>query len=82
MTGSSLLPATNKHMSNKTILKALERMGYKGRKTGHGFRGSPQRSFTPVGVVIAAAANKLARFACAVLSSGNDYQPPTSATVA
>jgi integrase len=28
-----------KHMSNNTILKALERMGYAGRMTGHGFRG-------------------------------------------
>ena len=28
-----------KTMSNNTILKALERMGYKGRMTGHGFRG-------------------------------------------
>jgi integrase len=28
-----------KQMSNNTILKALERMGYKGRMTGHGFRG-------------------------------------------
>ncbi len=28
-----------KPMSNITILKALERMGYKGRMTGHGFRG-------------------------------------------
>ncbi|MBT1689863.1 tyrosine-type recombinase/integrase [Dawidia soli] len=27
-----------KPMSNGTILKALERMGYKGRMTGHGFR--------------------------------------------
>lgn len=27
-----------KHMSNNTILKALERMGYKHRMTGHGFR--------------------------------------------
>jgi len=27
-----------KHMSNGTILKALERMGYGGRMTGHGFR--------------------------------------------
>lgn len=27
-----------KHMSNNTILKALERMGYKGSMTGHGFR--------------------------------------------
>jgi integrase len=26
-------------ISNNTILKALERMGYKGRMTGHGFRG-------------------------------------------
>jgi len=30
---------TAKPMSNNTILKALERMGYKGRMTGHGFRG-------------------------------------------
>ncbi len=28
-----------KAMSNNTILKALERMGYKGKMTGHGFRG-------------------------------------------
>ena len=28
-----------KHMSSNTILKALERMGYKGEMTGHGFRG-------------------------------------------
>jgi len=28
-----------KPMSNNTILKALERLGYKGRMTGHGFRG-------------------------------------------
>lgn len=27
-----------KHISNNTILKALERLGYKGRMTGHGFR--------------------------------------------
>ena len=26
-------------MSNNTILKALERMGFKGQMTGHGFRG-------------------------------------------
>jgi integrase len=26
-------------MSNNTLLKALDRMGYKGRMTGHGFRG-------------------------------------------
>jgi hypothetical protein len=25
-------------MSNNTLLKALERMGYKGDMTGHGFR--------------------------------------------
>jgi integrase len=30
---------STKQMSNMTILKALERMGYKGRMTGHGFRG-------------------------------------------
>jgi integrase len=30
---------TKKSMSNNTILKSLERMGYKGRMTGHGFRG-------------------------------------------
>ncbi|RFC35302.1 MAG: Integrase [Candidatus Nitrotoga sp. SPKER] len=29
----------DKPMSNNTILKALERMGFKGRMTGHGFRG-------------------------------------------
>jgi integrase len=29
----------HKPMSNNTILKALERMGFKGRMTGHGFRG-------------------------------------------
>jgi integrase len=29
----------NAFMSNNTILKALERMGYKGKMTGHGFRG-------------------------------------------
>ena len=28
----------NGTMSNNTILKALERMGYKGRMTGHGWR--------------------------------------------
>jgi integrase len=27
-----------RHMSNNTILKALENLGYKGRMTGHGFR--------------------------------------------
>ena len=30
---------SNQTMSNNTILKGLERMGYKGRITGHGFRG-------------------------------------------
>jgi integrase len=30
---------SSKPMSNNTILKALERMGYKGEMTGHGFRG-------------------------------------------
>jgi integrase len=30
---------TSKPMSNNTILKGLERMGYKGAMTGHGFRG-------------------------------------------
>jgi len=44
LTGASewLFPGdrnSNKPMSNNTILKALERMGYKGRMTGHGFRG-------------------------------------------
>lgn len=44
VTGHSILlfPGERDHeksMSNNTILKALERMGYKGRMTGHGFRG-------------------------------------------
>lgn len=44
VTGRSalLFPGERDHekpMSNNTILKALERMGYKGRMTGHGFRG-------------------------------------------
>ena len=37
-----LFPGERNHekpMSNNTILKALERMGYKHRMTGHGFRG-------------------------------------------
>jgi integrase len=41
-TGERVFPGeqdSNKPMSNMTILKALERMGYKGRMTGHGFRG-------------------------------------------
>lgn len=40
--GEFLFPNQNDHsktMSNNTILKALEVMGYKGRMTGHGFRG-------------------------------------------
>lgn len=40
--GDYLFPHLNDHtktMSNNTILKALERMGYKGTMTGHGFRG-------------------------------------------
>jgi integrase len=31
--------SANKPTSNMTILEALNRMGYKGRMTGHGFRG-------------------------------------------
>ena len=37
-----LFPGERDHakpMSNNTILGALDRMGYKGRMTGHGFRG-------------------------------------------
>jgi len=40
--GALLFPGERDHekpMSNNTILGALERMGYKGRMTGHGFRG-------------------------------------------
>lgn len=40
--GAMLFPGERDHskpMSNNTILKALERMGYKDRMTGHGFRG-------------------------------------------
>lgn len=39
--GEMLFPNQNNHskpMSNNTILKALEGMGYKGKMTGHGFR--------------------------------------------
>jgi integrase len=44
ITGHSvmLFPGERDHeksMSSNTILKALDRMGYKGRMTGHGFRG-------------------------------------------
>ncbi len=40
--GTYLFPGdrnAKRPMSNNTILKGLERMGYKGRMTGHGFRG-------------------------------------------
>lgn len=40
--GDLVFPNQNNHtkpMSNNTILKSLEVMGYKGRMTGHGFRG-------------------------------------------
>ena len=40
--GALLFPGERDHekpMSNNTILKALDRMGYKHRMTGHGFRG-------------------------------------------
>ena len=40
--GTQLFPSIKgegKTMSNATILKALERMGFKGEMTGHGFRG-------------------------------------------
>ena len=30
---------TKSPMNNNTLLRALERMGYKGKMTGHGFRG-------------------------------------------
>ena len=44
LTGSSewVFPgerSSQRSMSNNTILKGLERMGYKGKMTGHGFRG-------------------------------------------
>ena len=44
-----LFPGERDHekpMSNNTILSALKRMGYQGRMTGHGFRGSPRPSCT------------------------------------
>lgn len=40
--GTLVFPGERDHekpMSNNTILGALDRMGYKGRMTGHGFRG-------------------------------------------
>lgn len=36
-------------MSNSTLLKALERMGYKGRMTGHGFRGVASTALNETG---------------------------------
>lgn len=39
----------NRPMSNNTILKALERMGYKGRMTGHGFRGVASTALNEMG---------------------------------
>lgn len=36
-------------MSNNTILKALERMGYKGQMTGHGFRGVASTALNEMG---------------------------------
>lgn len=41
----------SKPMSNNTILKALERMGYKGKMTGHGFRGIASTSLHEQGYV-------------------------------
>lgn len=38
-----------KPMSNNTLLKALERMGYKGRMTGHGFRGVASTALNEAG---------------------------------
>ncbi|MCC6209545.1 MAG: tyrosine-type recombinase/integrase [Burkholderiales bacterium] len=39
----------SKPMSNNTLLKALERMGYKGRMTGHGFRGVASTALNEAG---------------------------------
>ncbi len=39
----------SKPMSNGTLLKALERMGYKGRMTGHGFRGVASTALNEAG---------------------------------
>ena len=47
-----LFPGERDHtkpMSNNTILKALERMGYKGRMTGHGFRGVASTALNEIG---------------------------------
>ncbi|WP_079416017.1 tyrosine-type recombinase/integrase [Thiomonas intermedia] len=52
-TGAALLfPGERKRstpMSNNTMLKALERMGYKGRMTGHGFRGVASTALNEMG---------------------------------
>jgi integrase len=52
-TGAALLfPGERDHdkpMSDNTILKALERMGYKGRMTGHGFRGVASTALNEMG---------------------------------
>jgi integrase len=51
--GTALLfPGERDHakpMSNNTMLKALERMGYKGRMTGHGFRGIASTALNEMG---------------------------------
>jgi integrase len=47
-----LFPGERDHakpMSNNTILKALERMGYKGKMTGHGFRGVASTALNEMG---------------------------------
>lgn len=47
-----LFPGERDHakpMSNNTMLKALERMGYKGRMTGHGFRGVASTALNEMG---------------------------------
>jgi integrase len=47
-----LFPNQNDHskpMSNNTILKALEVMGYKGKMTGHGFRGIASTQLNEMG---------------------------------
>ena len=38
-----------KHMSNNTILAALARMGFKGKMTGHGFRGVASTALNELG---------------------------------
>jgi integrase len=50
--GALVFPGERDHdkpMSNNTILKALERMGYKGRMTGHGFRGIASTQLNEMG---------------------------------